>query len=81
MADLLQYFVTGFGNLFREEAEKGKPSLMRLLFVVLTVGVLVVWVSTSLQMGQMQDLPNSVAAIIASLAGGKAVQRFAEKKK
>lgn len=65
-------------NLFRDKKD-GKPSLMRVMFFAWSAVVLLVWVILSIINSQVQDLPMSIATILGTLAGGKAVQRFAER--
>lgn len=65
-----------FEGLLKDAA--GKPSTMRVLFVLWAVAVLVVWVIVSLRTDKVQDIPTSIATILAMFVGGKAVQSFAE---
>ena len=65
-----------FNGLLQNET--GKPSTMRVLFFLWAVVVLVVWTIVSLRTNEVQDIPTSLAAILATFAGSKAVQSFAE---
>jgi len=69
---------SSYKSLFKDQA--GKPSLMRVLFFLWAIVVLVVWVVISIKTWQVHDLSMSIAIILGTLAGGKAVQRFAEKR-
>jgi hypothetical protein len=66
-----------FKGLLKAEVD-GKPSTMRVLFFLWAIVVLAVWAVVSLRSGQVQDMPTSLAAILATFAGSKAVQSFAE---
>jgi hypothetical protein len=57
----------------------GKPSMTRLLLFLWAGGTFVLWACLSLRTGELQDLPDAIAAIVATLAAGKAAQRFAER--
>lgn len=63
-------------GLFRES--DGKLSMMRLVFFLWSIGGFVAWILSILKHGTMQDVPQGLAAIIATLAAGKAAQKFAE---
>jgi hypothetical protein len=60
------------------EDGEGKTSTMRSLFILWAVVVLVVWVIVSFWTSKIQDIPTSVATILGTFAGTKAVQSFAE---
>ena len=66
-----------FEGLLRVE-DKGKTSTMRVLFFLWATVVLAVWTVVSLRTNEVQDIPTSLAAILATFAGSKAVQSFAE---
>ena len=66
-----------FNGLLKAELN-GKPSTMRLLFFLWAIVALVVWAVVSLRTNQVQDIPTSLAAILATFAGAKAAQSFAE---
>jgi hypothetical protein len=65
-----------FPSIFSDKT--GKVSAMRTMFLVWTSIVLAVWVLVSWRANEVQDLPTSVATIIAALGVGKSAQRFAE---
>jgi hypothetical protein len=64
-------------DVLRERAG-GKLSAIRIVFVLWAVVALFTWVGLSIVNGEVEPFPNSLAAIIGSLAIGKAGQRFAE---
>jgi hypothetical protein len=66
-----------FDGLLKVEVN-GKPSTMRVLFFLWAIVVLVVWTVVSLRANEVQDIPTSLAAILATFVGSKAVQSFAE---
>lgn len=57
----------------------GRFSSTRLVFIAWGFGVLVAWMSTSINGGALQSLDWSIVGILASLMTGKAVQSFGEK--
>jgi hypothetical protein len=52
--------------------------MMRVLFFVWGFGGFLAWAYAVIKNGTMQDVPQGLAAIIATLAAGKAAQKFAE---
>jgi hypothetical protein len=68
---------TGKYGIWKEA--DGKPSMVRVLLFIWAVGTFVLWAFLSCRSGVLQDLPDSIAAIVATLAAGKAAQRFAER--
>ena len=61
------------------QEDNGGLSANRLAFLLWIVGVLVVWVITSIKSGSLQVIPESVAVIIGILMTGKVAQKFGEK--
>jgi hypothetical protein len=61
------------------EDNSGGYSATRLAFLLWAVGVLAVWVYTSIKNGSIQPLDGSVTTILGILMTGKVVQRFGEK--
>lgn len=59
----------------------GQVSSVRVAFLVALICVLFVWLVLSLRGGQILELPWSITAALAALAGGKVLQRFAEGKR
>lgn len=68
MSKISEFFQDGDGML----------SATRLGFLLWVIGLLLVWVSTSLSQGVLQSVPESVAAIVGVLMTGKVVQSFGE---
>ena len=67
-------------SLFLDKVN-GKVSMIRVVFFAYALIVLVVWVWVSLKTHTIQDLPDSITAIIATLVVGKSVQSFAERER
>lgn len=66
-------------GLFREKAGgQEKYSATRFVFILWGLVVLAMWGYISLQNGELEKIPNSVATIMGLLAGGKVIQRFGE---
>jgi hypothetical protein len=61
------------------EDNSGGFSATRLAFLLWTVGVLAVWIYTSIANKSLADINSSVVTIIGILMTGKTVQRFGEK--
>ena len=57
----------------------GTWSATRLVFLTYACAILVVWIVVSAVDAKLVDIPNSVAAVLAALATGKAVQSIGEK--
>jgi len=64
-------------QLFRDP--RNKPSMMRVALFLWAVGGFIVWTVASIGSHTVQAFPESIAAIIATLAAGKAAQSFAER--
>ncbi|HEX5394139.1 MAG TPA: hypothetical protein VFW68_12700 [Rhodocyclaceae bacterium] len=56
----------------------GRLSATRLGFLLWTIGLLVVWIISSVTNNTLQPIPESVAAIVGVLMTGKVVQSFGE---
>jgi hypothetical protein len=61
------------------EDNSGGFSSTRLAFLLWVVGVLVIWLYTSVQSCALVKIDDSVIVILGILMGGKTVQRFGEK--
>jgi len=61
------------------QEDNGNFSATRLAFLLWIIGALVAWIITSLKSGNLQAIPESVAAIIGILMTGKVAQKFGEK--
>jgi len=55
-------------------------SATRLAFLLWVVGVLIVWMADSFRQGQLAPIDSSIVTLIGILMGGKALQRFGEKR-
>ena len=55
-------------------------SATRLVLLIWASGVLVVWGITSIVTKSLQTIPESVITVLGLALGGKAVQRFGERK-
>lgn len=55
-------------------------SSTRLGFLIWVIGAFIVWGIGSIKAEQLLEIPTSVQIIIATLMGGKVVQRFGESK-
>lgn len=70
---------------FLKEGKNHKFSSSRLLASSWGLGVLVVWIVTSVistsKGGGLQPIPESVVTILGILVGGKTLQRFGENEK
>ena len=71
-------FWSGVAQLFK--SPDGTWSATRLVFLTYACAILVVWIVVSASDAKLVDIPNSVAAVLAALATGKAVQSIGEKK-
>jgi hypothetical protein len=58
--------------------DNGDLSSIRLVLVLWAVGVFVAWAIASCSHRQLAPVPESVAAILGVLSGGKVLQRFRE---
>jgi hypothetical protein len=67
---------SGFWSLVQEA--DGKYSVIRIVFLLWAAMALFVWLGLTIKNGQVEDFPAPLAGIIAALAVGKAIQRFAE---
>jgi len=65
-------------DFFKEKTTK-VLSASRLLLLLWGVGVLIIWVITSLRTGVLAAIPESVVTVLGIVVGGKTVQRFGEK--
>lgn len=61
------------------QEDSGDFSASRLAFLLWIVGVLVVWLITSVKSGSLNEIPDSVATVMGILMTGKVVQKFGEK--
>lgn len=59
--------------------DNGELSSTRLAFLAWAIGVLVVWIISSLTTGSLQKIDDSIGIILGILMSGKVVQKFAEK--
>ncbi len=62
------------------DAGDDKASAMRAALLFWVVGVFVAWAIASWHAKSLQVIPDSVVTVLGLLTGGKAVQRFGEKK-
>lgn len=62
---------------FLQEAEGGF-SATRLVFIIWSLGALLMWMVMSFYKGTLQPVDPAVATILGILMGGKTLQRFAE---
>ena len=62
------------------QEDNGGFSATRLGYLIWVVGVLAVWVFTSLKAGALQPLPAEVVTVLGILMSGKVVQKFGEAK-
>jgi len=61
------------------EDNSGGFSATRLAFLLWVVGVLAVWICSSIENNNLAKIDNSVVTVIGILMTGKMVQRFGEK--
>lgn len=61
------------------QQEDGGFSSTRLAFLIWAVGVLVIWIISSLKNSALQPIDSTVITILGILMGGKVVQKFGEK--
>jgi hypothetical protein len=61
------------------EDNNGGLSATRLAFLLWAVGVLAVWIYSSIKNATLQPVDNSITTILGILMTGKVVQRFGEK--
>ena len=61
------------------QEDNGGFSASRLAFLLWIVGVLMVWLMTSVKSGSLQEIPDSVATVMGILMTGKVVQKCGEK--
>lgn len=62
------------------DAGHTKASAMRAALLFWVVGVFIAWAIASWHAKTLQVIPDSVVTVLGLLTGGKAVQRFGEKK-
>ena len=61
------------------EDNSGGFSATRLAFLLWAVGVLAVWIYSSIENNNLAKIDNTVVTVLGILMTGKAVQRFGEK--
>jgi hypothetical protein len=69
MNPLLSQFLAGLS---------GKASSMRLVMLVWSIGVFVVWAFISVKSNQMVVIPDNILYALSVVIGGKVFQRFKE---
>jgi hypothetical protein len=66
-----------FSSFFEDNS--GGFSATRLAFLLWAVGVLAVWIYSSIQQGKLAEIDKTVVTVLGILMTGKAAQRFGEK--
>lgn len=60
------------------QEDNGRFSSNRLVFLLWSIAVLIIWIITSLNSNTLQSIPESIVTIILILMTGKVVQKIGE---